>query len=141
MKKHINDFIKRGMLASVGGPLVYAIVLFILSKCGINEPLSVDSVILGIFSSSVLAFVSAGISVVYDIERLSLFLATLIHAVVIYLDYMFIYLLNGWSITISNLKSIMIFSIIFFAVHIVVWTLVYFSIRRSVTYMNQKIAR
>lgn len=139
MKKHIIDFVKRGALFSVGGPIVYAIVTLILCRCGVIESLSGESVVAGIFSSAVLAFIAAGISVVYDIEKLNLFFATLIHAVTIYCDYLIIYLLNGWSVSVENIYSILIFSAIFVLVYIITWMSVYFYIRRSVNHMNQKI--
>lgn len=51
---------------------------------------------MGIVTVTLLAFIAAGIGVVYQIERLPLLSATAIHAGALYLDYLLIYLLNNW---------------------------------------------
>lgn len=139
MKKYVVDFIKRGWLASVGGPIIYAIVMLILGICGVEKNISIYSVVIGITTSAVLAFIAAGVSVVYNIEKLNLLTATSIHALVLYLDYVLIYLLNGWLI--SKIDSILIFTGVYIAAYIIVWIIIYFSIKQSVKNLNKKIGQ
>ena len=100
--------------------------------------LTVNEVALAILSSALLAFIAAGVSVVYQIERLPLMWASFIQAVVLYLDYLLIYLLNGWLK--AELSVIMIFSLCFIAGYIIIWTMIYFlSIRPAIHKMNSKL--
>lgn len=138
MKKHVIDFMHRGLVASVGGPVILAIIYLCIQGGGEAMTLTVNEVALGILTSALMAFVAAGISVVYQIEKLPLMWASFIQAIVLYLDYLLIYLLNGWLK--SDPKVILIFTIIFIAGYIVIWTMIYFmSIRPSINKINRKI--
>ena len=95
MRKNIKDFFKRGLLAAWGGPVILAIVWAVLKSSEVVEMLTVDQVVLGIISTTVMAFIAAGVSVVYQIESLPKAFAGLIQAAVLYIDYLGIYLLNG----------------------------------------------
>ena len=92
----VKEFFKIGLMAGGGGPIILAIIYAILQACGTVEVLTVSEVILAIFTSFLLAFVAGGVSVVYRIEKLPLMWASLIHVSVLYLDYLIIYLVNGW---------------------------------------------
>lgn len=138
MKKHVIDFMHRGLVASVGGPVILAIIYLCIQGGGEAMTLTVNEVALGILTSALMAFVAAGISVVYQIEKLPLMWASFIQAIVLYLDYLLIYLLNGWLK--SDPKVILIFTICFVAGYIVIWTMIYFmSIRPSINKINRKI--
>ena len=104
MRKYV-EFLKRGMAFCFGGPLVLAIVYGILGLVGAVENFTVGEVVIGIFSSTLLAFIAAGMTVVYTVDKLSPFSAALIHGVSLYLDYILLYLFNGWLQ--SSLKPIM----------------------------------
>ena len=138
MKKHVIDFMHRGLVASVGGPVILAIIYLCIQGGGEAMTLTVNEVVLGILTSALMAFIAAGISVVYQLEKLPLMWAGFIQAIVLYLDYLLIYLLNGWLK--SELKVILIFTICFVAGYIVIWTMIYFmSIRPSINKINRKI--
>ena len=96
MRKHILAFVHRGLAALGFGPLVLAIFYLILQKQGLAEVLTVREVCLGIFSLSALAFIAGGMNFVYQIERLSLTVAILIHGSVLYVSYLVTYLVNDW---------------------------------------------
>ena len=64
MKKHVMAFCKRGLIAAWGGPVIMAIVWLCLKSAGVVETLTVDQAVLGIISTTVMAFVAAGISIV-----------------------------------------------------------------------------
>lgn len=138
MKKHVKEFVHRGLMASVGGPIILAIINLCIQGGGETMTLTVNEVALAILSSALMAFIAAGVSVVYQIEKLPLMWASFIQAIVLYFDYLLIYLLNGWLK--CDPKVIFIFTIIFIAGYAVIWSLIYFlSIRPSINKMNRKL--
>jgi len=78
MKKYVFEFLKRGICAMGFGPLVLAAVWGILYACGVLEVLTGVQVVFGILGISLLVFVAAGITVVYQIDKLPLLYAMLI---------------------------------------------------------------
>ena len=96
MKHHILEFFRRGIVACGFGPLVLAVFYLILQKNADVQTLTVNEVCLGIVSLSGLAFIAGGMNFVYQIERLPLMLAILIHGGVLYIGYLGTYLVNGW---------------------------------------------
>ena len=96
MKKIVSEFIHRGLTACGFGPIVLAILYLILQHQDVLKTLTVNQVCLEIFSISALAFIAGGLNVLYQIERLPLMVAILIHGSVLYISYLGTYLLNGW---------------------------------------------
>jgi len=138
MKKHVVDFLHRGLVASVGGPVILAIIYLCIQGGDKTMTLTVNEVVLGILTTALMAFIAAGISVVYQIEKLPLMWASFIQAIVLYCDYLLIYLLNGWLK--SDLKVILIFTVCFIAGYAAIWTMIYFiSIRPAINKMNRKL--
>ena len=78
MKKFIVEFLKRGAIFAGLGPLILAIVYFFLHLNGVVEMVPVTKMIAEIISSLILAFIAAGISAVYHVEKLQLGIAGLI---------------------------------------------------------------
>ena len=128
--KHIKDFVVRGLMASVGGPVILALVYRSLPA----QTLRVQEVCLGILTSALMAFIVGGISVLYDLEKLPLLAATFLHAVVLFADYILIYLLNGWI----KPTQILLFTGIFFGGYFAVWLLVWQIIRMRVKRINRR---
>ena len=95
-KVYVLDFVKRGLMAAAGGPVVLAIIYGILGATGQVAAFTPAEVCVGILSITVMAFIIAGISMIYTVESLPLSSAILIHAGVLYLDYLLVYLLNSW---------------------------------------------
>ena len=137
MRKYVVEFLKRGMSFCFGGPLVLAIVYGILGLVGAVENFTVGEVVIGIFSSTLLAFITAGITVIYTIDKLSPFSAALIHGVVLYLDYILLYLFNGWLK--SSLKPIMIFTICFVLGYLIIWAIVFVVTRKCTKKLNESL--
>lgn len=128
--KHIKDFVMRGLMASVGGPVILALVYRSLPA----QTLRVQEVCLGILTSALMAFIAGGISVLYDLEKLPLLAATFLHAAVLFADYILIYLLNGWI----KPAQILLFTGIFFGGYFAVWLLVWQIIRMRVKRINRR---
>lgn len=139
MKKYVFEFLKRGICAMGFGPLVLATVWGILYACGVLEVLTGVQVVFGILGISLLAFVSAGITVVYQIDKLPLLYAMLIHGVTLYIDYAAIYLVNGWLK--EGIMPFIIFTIIFVAGYALIWGIVYLFIRKDIEKINRKIRK
>lgn len=137
MKKFLKDFCKRGMAFAWGGPVIMAIIWLCLQASGTVSELTVNQVALGIFSTTIMAFIAAGISVVYQMENLPKPFAVLIQASVLYIDYMGIYLLNGWLPT----DKIGMFTLIFVAAFAVIWVCIYIPTRIKVAKMNKMMSQ
>ena len=139
MKKHFLSFVQRGLCAAVFGPIVLAIIYFILGASGVVETLAVNEVSLGIISISFMAFIAGGITEVYQIERLPVFFAALLHGAALYLDYLLMYLLNGWLG--QGSAPLLVFTAVFVLGYALVWLIIYLSARQKTKKMNQTIER
>ena len=137
MKKLVSEFFRRGLIACGLGPLVLAIFYLILQQKNAVEMLTPKEVAQGIFSLSALAFVAGGLNVLYQIERLPLMVAILIHGSVLYASYFVTYLLNGWLEW--GTTPILVFSGIFIFGYLVIWVLIYSSARRRTKSLNVKL--
>lgn len=123
MKNKIFEFVRRGFVACGFGPLVLAVVYLILQHNGVVQTLTVNEVCMGIISLSLLAFIVGGMNIIYQIERLPLMMAILIHGGVLYLCYLGTYLLNGWLK--RDITTILVFSVIFVACFAAIWVVIY----------------
>ena len=135
MKRFALDFLHRGAIACGIGPVVLACVYLILNRGGTVATLSVSQVCIGIFSMAVLAFVTGGLNALYQLERLPLMAAILIHGSVLYASYLGTYLLNGWLE--SGVLPLVVFSGIFVVGYLVIWAIIYAVIRRSTARINK----
>ena len=135
MKKFVLEFLRRGLIASGIGPIVLAIVYLILQKTNAVETLSVNQVCIGIFSITALAFIAGGMNAIYQIERLPLMVAILIHGGILYISYLVTYLLNAW-IDFGALP-IVVFTAIFVVGYIVIWAIIYSIIKRNTAKLNK----
>ncbi len=135
MKKNILEFLRRGLAACGFGPMVLAILYLALERHAAVETLTVNQVCIGIFSLSALAFVAGGMNVVYQIERLPLMLAVLIHGVVLYISYLATYLLNGWLEW--GTAPILVFSGIYVLGYLGIWAIIYSIIKKRTAKLNE----
>ena len=134
MKKTVLDFFRRGMTACGIGPMVLAVLYLVLRRQGTVELLSVEQVCTGIFSLSALAFIAGGMNVIYQIERLPLMVAILIHGGVLYASYLGTYLLNDWLEW--GTAPLLIFSGIFALGYLLIWAVIYAFARRNTARVN-----
>ena len=137
MKKFIKEFLTRGLMAASGGPVVLAIIYGILGATGTVEALAPGQVCLSVLTITLMAFVAAGITCVYNQERLPLFPAILIHGITLYLDYILIYLVNGWLK--QQLLPVLIFTAIFFGGFALVWLIIFLTTRNHTRSLNAHI--
>ena len=123
MKKFASAFLLRGLVACGFGPVVLAVVYLILHQQGVVQTLAVAEVCMGILSLFALAFVVGGMNAIYQIERLPLMLAILIHGVVLYVSYLIVYLVNNWLKW--GFAPILVFTVIFVVGYMVIWAIIY----------------
>ena len=135
MKKTILEFCRRGSVALGVGPLVLAVLYLILQRQGVLEVLTVHEVCLGIFSLSGLAFVAGGMNVLYQMERLPLMAAILIHGGVLYVSYLITYLVNGWLEW--GTAPILAFTGIFALGYLLIWAVICAIIRKRTARLNE----
>lgn len=134
MKRHILDFIRRGLAACGFGPIVLAVLYLILQQQGIVENLTVNEVCIGIFSLFALAFIAGGMNFIYQIEQLPLMVAILIHGGILYISYLGTYLLNGWLEL--GITPVLVFTGIFVAGYLVIWAIIYSIIKKNTDRIN-----
>ena len=139
MKKIILEFLRRGLGVCWIGPIVLAIIYLILQGQGIVDNLSVNEVCTGIFSLTALAFVAGAMNAIYQIEKLPLMWAILIHGCVLYLGYLATYLLNGWLAT--GIISVMVFSVIFVVGYLIIWGIIYLVIKKNTAKINDMLKK
>ena len=134
MKKNILEFCRRGLIACGFGPIVLAVVYLILQHQDAITALTVNEVCLGIFSLSALAFIVGGMNVIYQIERVPLMVAILIHGCVLYVSYLAVYLINGWLQ--SSTTPILFFTGLFVLCYLTIWAVIYFVTKRNTEKIN-----
>ena len=139
MKKFVLEFLRRGLVACGLGPSVLAILYLILQQVAAVETLTVDQVCIGIFSLTALAFIAGGMNAIYQIERLPLMVAILIHGCVLYISYLGTYLLNDWLEW--GAVPIIVFSAIFAVGYIVIWAVIYSIIKRNTAKLNESLKK
>ena len=135
MKKFALEFLRRGLIAAGIGPIVLVIVYLILQQTSAVVTLSVNQVCIGIFSITALALIAGGMNAIYQIERLPLMVAILIHGGVLYISYLGTYLLNDWLD--FGVLPIVVFSVIFVVGYIVIWAVIYSIIKRNTAKLNK----
>ncbi len=139
MKQFVLEFLRRGLIACGLGPIVLAILYLILQKNAGIETLTVNQVCIGIFSLTILAFIAGGMNVVYQIERLPLMLAILIHGSVLYIGYLTTYLLNDWLA--RGVTSIFAFTGIFVLGYLIIWAIIYIVTKKNTEKLNEMLKK
>ena len=139
MKKFGLEFLRRGFIASGIGPIVLAIVYLIVKQSTSIDTLTVDQVCVGIFSLTALAFIAGGMNAIYQVERLPLMTAILIHGGVLYIGYLVTYLLNDWLD--FGIIPIIVFTAIFVVGYIVIWAIIYSVIKRNTAKLNEMLKK
>ena len=123
MKKFWKEFLFRGLICAGGGPLVLAIIYGILGAAGTVESFSPNEVCMGILTITLLAFITAGMTAIYQMEQLPLPIMILLHGGALYIAYILTYLLNGWLQ--KSIVPILVFTGIFVAGYALIWLIIY----------------
>ena len=135
MKKFVLEFLRRGLIAAGIGPIVLAIVYLILQQTAAVETLSANQVCIGIFSITALTFIAGGMNAIYQIERMPLMIAILIHGAVLYMIYLVTYLLNNWLEW--GVTPILVFTAIFVLGYLAIWVIICFVMKKRTEGLNE----
>ena len=135
MKKYVLDFLHRGAIACGMGPIVLAVLYLILQEKEGIQMLTVTQVCTGIFSLTALAFIAGGMNAIYQIERLPLMAAILIHGGVLYISYLGTYLINDWLEW--GTAPILVFSAVFVVGYLVIWAIIYSITKHKTEKLNE----
>ena len=123
MNKHLRTFLHRGLMFGGFGPIVTAIVYFIISLSGVEIALTATDFFTAIVSTYLLAFVHAGVSVFNEIETWSIGKSLLFHLGALYVVYTFCYLINAWIP--FNVNVLLIYTAVFILAYLAIWLTVY----------------
>lgn len=123
MKKFWKEFLLRGLTCAAGGPLVLAVIYGILGATGTVEHIPPNEICMGILTITLLAFIAAGMTAIYQAEQLPLATMILLHGGGLYIAYILTYLINGWLL--HSLIPILVFTGIFVAGYALIWLIVY----------------
>ena len=135
MKKFWKEFLLRGLLSAGFGPIVLAIIYGILGATGTAESFSPRAVCLGILSITLLAFIAAGMTAIYQMEQLPLPTMILLHGGALYIAYILTYLINGWLI--RQLTPILVFTGIFIVGYALIWLIIYWVEKAKTAKLNK----
>ena len=133
MKTFFKEFFKRGFISAWGGPFVLAIIYYIVGRIENIKNIPINEVSLGIISITLMAFIAGGITAIYQNDVLPLASSILIHAAVLYLDYLIMYLLNSWI----PRSEIGIFTAIFIAGFALIWFIIYLCTKNKAEGINK----
>ena len=135
MKKNILEFIRKGLISCGLGPIILVILYLILQSQEHLQTLTVNEVCVGILSLTALAFIAGGMNVIYQIERIPLMLAVLIHGIVLYVSYLATYLVNGWLE--QGKTPMLVFTVIFLAGYLLIWIFIYTMTKKKTATLNK----
>ena len=92
---------------------------------------------MGIVTVTLLAFIVAGMTAIYQMEQLPLPTAILLHGGALYIAYVLTYLINGWLL--NQLVPILAFTGIFIAGYAVIWLIIYCITKTKTEALNKKL--
>lgn len=137
MKNYVKQFFLRGLIFGGFGPVILAIIYYIISVTIADISFSGSEILSGVIATYLLAFVHAGASVFNQIEEWGLNKSIGCHFGVLYIAYSVCYLVNKWIP--FDIKIFASFTAIFIAVYAVVWTTVYLCVRHSSKKINDSL--
>lgn len=137
MKRFIKDFTLRGLVAAGFGPLILVIIYYGYQLTENVTSRTMTEVNINILSCLVMAFIAGGIGAIFKVEKIPLGVATLIDAIVIYVDYLFFYLINNW-IPIMVIP-LLVFTVIYIIGYVIIWLIIYKKVKSQVQKVNQKL--
>lgn len=137
MNIYLKEFLKRGFMFSGLGPVVMAIIYFIISSVEENFILDGKQLLIAVISTYFLAFVQAGVTVFNQIDHWSVPKSLACHLSSLYVTYLVCYLVNSWIP--FNISMVIVFSIIFILTFFVIWITVYLCVRYLSRRLNKNL--
>ena len=139
MKKYVKMFLLRGATGIGIGNIIAMLISVVIAVTSENSTISVYDYAVWTAASSVIGFVFGGLNVVFEIERLSLLKATLIHYFVMLLTFYACAIPAGWYP--FSFVPILISVCIFTGSYVVIWIITYLIIRHNAKRMTDALNR
>ncbi len=136
MNKYLKNFLLRGLMFGGFGPIVVAIVIFVISFFE-SVSLNAADMLVAVFSGYLLAFIQAGSTIFNQIEHWPLLKSVGIHFLSLYISYSFCYLINNWIP--FKIEVLLAFTIIFIVVYAAVYVTVYLIVKNTAKKLNKTI--
>ncbi len=136
MNKYLKDFLLRGLMFGGFGPIVVAIVIFVISFFE-SVSLNAADMLVAVVSGYLLAFIQAGSTVFNQIEHWPVLKSVGIHFLTLYLTYSLCYILNNWIPFEPGV--LLAFTIIFAVVYAIVYVTVYIIVKNTAKKLNKTI--
>lgn len=137
MNRYVKEFFHRGLMFGGFGPIILAIIYFIVSKTTSGFSPDAGQVLVGIVSVYLLAFVHAGASVFNQIEEWSIPKSLLCHFATLFVAYSLCYVLNSWIP--FEPMVLLIFALIFVVTYFIIWFTVYFIVKATTKKLNARL--
>lgn len=137
MKAYVKEFFYRGLMFGGFGPIILGIIYVIEDAGQTKFFLSGMQVFFAVLSTYFLAFVQAGASIFYQIERWPIAKSLFCHFGTIYVSYLLCYLANTWIP--FEAMAVVIFTGIFVLIYFAVWLTVVGIIKCCEKKLNAKI--
>lgn len=137
MNKYLKEFLHRGLIFGGFGPIILAIIYYILSKNIEGFTLSGGELLLGAISIYIVAFVQAGATVFNQIEDWPITKSLLFHFGSLYIVYVVCYIINSWIP--FEPMVILIFTVVFILIYFIIWITVVLSIKAFTKKANKKL--
>ena len=136
MKKYLIDFIKRGLIFGGFGPVIVAIIYFIVS---LSETVNLNpgQILVAVISSYLLAFIQSGATVFNQIENWSTAKSSLVYFTILYIAYLSCYLVNSWIP--FEWLFVLIFTVSFVITYLIIWFIVYLIVKHTTKKLNEKL--
>jgi preprotein translocase subunit SecY len=137
MNKYLKEFLHRGLMFGGFGPIVAAIVFFILELTLENFSITGTQIFAAVLSTYLLAFVHAGASVFNQIEHWPLAKSLGFHFLTLFVAYSLCYVANSWIP--FDPMVILIFTVIFVVAYLIIWVTVYLIVRATAKNLSKKV--
>lgn len=137
MNKYLKEFLHRGLIFGGFGPIILAIIYYIISNNTKNFSLSGGELLLAIISIYLLSFVQAGATVFNQIDHWPIPKSLLFHFSSLYVVYVLCYLINSWIP--FEPMVLVIFTVVFAVIYFIIWITVVLSIKAFTKKANQKL--
>ena len=139
MNKYLKIFLLRGLVFAGFGPIVMAIVYFVLQQTLPDFSLNGTEAGMAIISTYLLAFLQAGGSVFNQIEHWSPMKSIGCHFGLLYTAYVLCYLFNTWLPV--DITVLAVFTAVFVGIYLVIWLIVWLIVRTTGSRLNRMIER
>jgi hypothetical protein len=138
MKKYIKIYLHRGLIFGGFGSIIVSMIYFYVSE-SLGTTFSGKEIFIAILSGYFIAFVHAGASVFNSIEEWPPAKSLFFHLGTLYITYSFFYLINSWLP--FDPIVFLIFTANFILIYIVVWAVIYLSIKAAAKKFGKQIKK